>query len=231
MPSRESARGLAGIGTLALLLAVSPCTRALDAQDERPPSLDVRAGAGRHLRRRVRPGADTRSGRGSLHAAPGVALDQGSQVGPPAPLRDCVPAAGREHRVARVSQCPRRQRGRDSRSRRTPRAPVPRFGALAARSGAIDRRRERTLQPRTDHTRDQRPDDGPAFRPSPASAELPLRQGRRGRVRRGAHVGRAFQRARQGWVDQQGPTAGTCRPRGGSGSCRRAAASCGASSW
>lgn len=41
MPARESARGLAGIGTLALLLAGPCCTNRLDAQEGRPPSLEV----------------------------------------------------------------------------------------------------------------------------------------------------------------------------------------------
>ena len=94
----------------------------------------------------IRRSADKRAGRGSLHTAPGLARDQSSQVGAPAPIRDCLPALGREDPVARVSQCPRRRRCPDSRSRRTPRASVPGFRALAARAGAIDRRRERTLQ-------------------------------------------------------------------------------------
>ena len=50
--------------------------------------------------------------------------------------------------------------------------------AVAARAGTLDRRRERPLQPRADHSPDQRSDDGAAFHPPAASPGLPLREGR-----------------------------------------------------
>ncbi len=85
---------------------------------------------------------------------------------------------------------------RKSSSPRASRAAVSTAATVAARAGALDRRRERPLQPRADHAPDKRSDDGAAFHPPTASPGLPLRERRRGSSRRRTRVGGSLQGTR-----------------------------------